>query len=236
MKNLAVYEGETIRKVTGPSLRPGGFFLTQRAMELLEPKSSFRGLDIGCGMGASINYIRDEWGLVLEGVDQSKILISQAKQLFGFELKEARADKLPFDDGTFDFIIMECSLSLMEDARAALREAARVLKRGGHIFISDVYAKSPEFLDGLDQVNIKTCLRGLFDLEVLTRDFEEEGIGLVQLEDFTQLLRQLMVDIIFTYGSMDSFWTRTGCTDAQGFKEKIRKCRPGYFQLWGRRE
>ncbi|NLY72172.1 MAG: methyltransferase domain-containing protein [Tissierellia bacterium] len=235
MKSLAVYEGSTIRKITGPSLRPGGFLLTDRAIRLLGPSEGLRGLDIGCGLGATINHVREKWKLDMEGVDQSKILLAQARDNFGLELVEAQADKLPFPDESFDFVLMECSLSLMEDSRAALSEAARILKTGGHLFISDVYAKNPQHLEALEEVNIKTCLRGVFDLEVLRSDLEGLGLEIFELKDFSQLLRQLMVDIVFAYGSMNSFWTRTGCSDVQGFKEKIKKCRPGYFQVWARK-
>lgn len=235
MKSLAVYEGSTIRRVTGSSLRPGGFLLTDRAMELLGPSEGLRGLDIGCGLGATINHVKEKWGLEMQGVDQSKALLAQARQVFDLDLVEARADLLPFDDGNFDYVLMECSLSLMEDSRAALSEAARILKPGGQIFISDVYAKNPQHLEALEDINIKTCIRGLFDLEDLKADLEVVGLEILELKDFSQLLRQLMVDIIFTYGSMNSFWTRTGCSDAQGFKEKIKKCRPGYFQIWAQK-
>lgn len=235
MKNLPVYEGSTIRKVTGPSLRPGGFLLTDRAMELLSPHAGLKGLDIGCGLGATINHVREKWNLNMEGVDQSGTLLAQARQVFDLDLIEAGADRLPFGDESFDFVLMECSLSLMEDSGAALREAARVLKPGAQIFISDVYAKNPQHLEALEEVNVKTCLRGLFDLETLRADLEREGLEVVELRDFSRLLKQLMVDIVFTYGSMNSFWTLTGCGDVRGFKEKIKKCAPGYFQIRARK-
>lgn len=235
MKCVPVYEGSIIRKVTGSSLRPGGFLLTDRAMERLSPHAGLKGLDIGCGLGATINHVKEKWNLDMEGVDQSRTLLAQARQTFDLNLLEARADQLPFADENFDFALMECSLSLMEDSRAVLSEATRVLKPGAQLFISDVYAKNPQHLGDLEEVNIKTCLRGLFDLEVLKADLEAAGLEIIELKDFSHLLRQLMVDIVFTYGSMNSFWGRTGCNDAQGFKEKIKKCRPGYFQIWARK-
>jgi SAM-dependent methyltransferase len=51
-----------------------------------------------------------------------------------------RAESLPFEGAFFDAVIFECSLSVVADPDAALREAARALKAGGAVYLADLYA------------------------------------------------------------------------------------------------
>jgi SAM-dependent methyltransferase len=53
------------------------------------------------------------------------------------ELVEGRAEALPFDDGSFERVLFETSIHLVDRA-AALSEAARVLEPGGRVVILTV--------------------------------------------------------------------------------------------------
>lgn len=92
---------------------------------LLGPGSG-RCLDIGCGNGVSTAVVAElDWTTV--GVDVSTELLDLARAR-GIEVQEAAADALPFEDATFDAAISVWTHTDIEDFRAALREAARVLR------------------------------------------------------------------------------------------------------------
>ncbi|MBI4359724.1 MAG: methyltransferase domain-containing protein, partial [Candidatus Jacksonbacteria bacterium] len=111
-------------------------------------RNGARVLDIGCGNGrlvklfegVSIHYV---------GVDTSEVLLAEARKLVtgysllvtersSFQFKYADMCSLPFDDVTFDYVFMIASLHHLHssDQLTALKEANRVLKPGGMIFIT----------------------------------------------------------------------------------------------------
>ena len=62
-------------------------------------------------------------------------------------LLEAPAERLPFEDETFDFVASRFSAHHWRDFDAGLREARRTLKRGGRAAFVDVYAPGQALFD-----------------------------------------------------------------------------------------
>jgi ubiquinone/menaquinone biosynthesis C-methylase UbiE len=108
----------------------------------LEPGT--RLLEVGCGVGAVLAVLGQEYpGLRLFGVDiEPKQLdfarIHLARAGVEATLAEADALALPFDDESFDHVWMMWFLEHVDDPPAALREARRVLVRGGAITAIEV--------------------------------------------------------------------------------------------------
>ena len=99
--------------------------------EVLAGAAGRRLADIGGGTG---NYAlalkREGWEPVV--VDRSAAMLTRAAAK-GLETVEADAQRLPFEDLTFDAAMMISMLHHVEDRAAALAEARRILRPGGRL-------------------------------------------------------------------------------------------------------
>lgn len=68
------------------------------------------------------------------------------------------ADQLPFAEASFDLVVLQASLEFVHDDRHLIREAARVLRPGGHL-IAIVPAAGA--LAGFDAINVYRYVREL---------------------------------------------------------------------------
>lgn len=188
--------------------RPGGFEVTDRALEIANYKKGSRILDIGCGGGDTVDHL-NKMGLKAEGIDINLAKIDEAKKAFpGINIK--------FGDGgfmddymsfTFDGIVMECSLSTFPQPDEALHEVYCVLKKGGRMIITDYYEKDPDpqqvkavAIEAARQARMPHnegdceegtvshftdfCFEGAFYKEPLIRMLEDElGLRVLSFED-----------------------------------------------------
>lgn len=127
-------------------LRPGKFDITDKAMEIWNLPKGARVLDVGCGDGTALEYVQDKYGFNMTGIDMSLKAINEGKERNkDLDLRLADGEFLDdFSSFTFDGIMMECSLSLINLPDEALHEAYCVMKKGGRLFISDLYIKKPD--------------------------------------------------------------------------------------------
>jgi ubiquinone/menaquinone biosynthesis C-methylase UbiE len=100
-------------------------------------------LDVGCGTGAMAVAAAGRWpSVVVDGVDASDGMLAIARRELDERPKRVRdrvryaqgyADRLPFDDGTFDVVLSAFVLQLVPSRPRALREMRRVLRPGGRL-------------------------------------------------------------------------------------------------------
>jgi len=232
MKGHCVYENEDMRGVTGDTLRPGGVFLTDRAIELCNFQKGNKILDVGCGMGVTVDRLKSVYSLDAFGVDPSLKLLQLGKDKYGnHNIELGRGEKLPYKSEFFKGVLAECTMSLMDDFQKTIMESNRVLQHKGYFVVSDVYARKPEYLEGVQKHNVNSCMRGLFNIDILKETIVNSGFEIICFEDWTNLLKQLMVKIIFKYGSMSIFWEIANCSSCGDFQQKLTQCKPGYFLL-----
>jgi SAM-dependent methyltransferase len=96
-----------------------------------------RGVDIGSGTGRFSSPFN-----IYVGVDPSMPMLRLAGGK-GLRIVQGRAESLPFRDGAFDFALMVTVLCFVNDRLAALREAVRVVRRGGSILVGILDRDSP---------------------------------------------------------------------------------------------
>jgi ubiquinone/menaquinone biosynthesis C-methylase UbiE len=96
-----------------------------------------KGIEIGVGTGRfSVPFG------ITSGVEPSGAMAEIAKRR-GISVYDARAENLPFDDNTFDFILMVTTLCFLEYPLQALREISRILRPAGKIIIGMLDKDSP---------------------------------------------------------------------------------------------
>jgi SAM-dependent methyltransferase len=93
-------------------------------------------IDIAGGSGAHASRIARAGAISVVGVDISETMIHQREQdpLLS-ENVVADMEALPFGDESFDGALFVAALHHVPDALPALREARRVLKPGGRLFV-----------------------------------------------------------------------------------------------------
>ena len=107
-------------------------------------------LEVGIGRGATACYLAQTYGCRVIAVDTSSSMIEAAREKTAEEGLEkqvsfcvADACRLPFDNGQFDVVLVECVTTLLDRARA-FPELVRVLKPSGRLGdLEMIYQKEP---------------------------------------------------------------------------------------------
>src|SRR5947208_6221503 len=92
-------------------------------------------LDVATGTGAVARELIRRKGCRVVGVDVTPEMLAEARRRLGpeVELVEARAERLPFPDASFDGLTFTYLLRYVDDPAETLRELARVVRPGGTV-------------------------------------------------------------------------------------------------------
>ena len=113
-----------------------------RQREKLVPLASGRVLEVGMGSGLNLPFydarrVTKVWGLE-PSPEMSKMASSAVEAVaFDVEFVSAGGEQIPLDSESFDTVLMTFTLCTIPDAERALREIARVLKRGGQLLFCE---------------------------------------------------------------------------------------------------
>lgn len=103
---------------------------------------SKRILDLGCGDGTRLGLLETSAEKV--GVDISDYAINKAvKKYSGVEFLKADIEKLPFEKESFDLVFSMFVLEHVQNPEKVLKEAIRVLKKGGILILAAPNFGSP---------------------------------------------------------------------------------------------
>jgi SAM-dependent methyltransferase len=114
--------------------------------------SSARAVDLGCG-GGHVSYRVAPHVREIVACDLTPAMLALVKQTAherGFKnvvVQQAAAERLPFADGSFDIALSRYSAHHWHHMEAGLREARRVLKRGGRALFADGISPAHPLLD-----------------------------------------------------------------------------------------
>jgi arsenite methyltransferase len=135
-------------------------------------------LDLGCGAGRdcyALAQLVGEHGSVI-GVDMTDEQLLVANSHIAYHQKKfnytkanttfikgyiEKLDDINITDNSIDIIVSNCVINLSPDKEAVFREAYRILKTGGEVYFSDVYAdrRVPQALQE-DPLLYGECLSG----------------------------------------------------------------------------
>jgi ubiquinone/menaquinone biosynthesis C-methylase UbiE len=134
-------------------LAPRGPHSPKRVMEVLQPRSGERILEIGPGIG--IHALPTAAALLPDGVldvldIQQTMLDDLARRAEKFHIgnimpRQGDARQLPYPDRSFDAAYLIGVLGEIPDAVAALCELRRVLRPGGRLLVSELFI-DPDFV------------------------------------------------------------------------------------------
>lgn len=100
-------------------------------------------MDFGCGSGGTVQELRNlgyqSFGCDMEFKHQKNVDTEKMKESGMIRLIARQPYKLPFDDGTFDFVFSDQVFEHVKNYSESISEISRILKPGGfclHIFPS----------------------------------------------------------------------------------------------------
>ena len=144
-------------------------------------------LDLGSGAGADLLISARRVGRSGQaiGLDMTDEMLELARAnaaeagVSNVEFVKGYIEEIPLADNTVDVVISNCVINLSADKRKVLAEAARVLKPGGRLAVSDVIA-DPDMDEATrtDMQQWTGCIAG-----ALTRDEFEDALGAAGLTD-----------------------------------------------------
>ena len=147
-------------------------------------------LDLGSGGGFDCFLARRQVGDTgkVIGIDMTPQMIDLARTnatKLGYtnvEFIEGSIEALPMNDDSIDVIISNCVINLSLDKQRVFQEAFRVLKRGGHLAVSDVVATA-ELPDVIKQdLNLHAgCVAGAEHVSVIENMLRNAGFTEITL-------------------------------------------------------
>ena len=123
-----------------------------------------RVLDLGSGAGTDsliAAQMVGEQGQVT-GIDMTPEMLAKARAAaaemgaVNVDFVESEAERLPFEDESFDVVISNGVIDLIPDKDAVFAELSRVLVPGGRIQIADVTIQNPVSAEGRRNIDLWT--------------------------------------------------------------------------------
>ena len=145
---------------------PGGEKHSRYLIELAFLEAPARWLDMGAGDGETVRLLRS-LGYEAEGIDLAPR---------GEDVEAADFLHAPYGEGSFGGIISQCSFYVSGDVPAALKEAARLLQKGGKLVFSDVTENVVQLLT----------------------DVRKAGFAVRHIEDLTDQWKEYYLEALWT--------------------------------------
>ncbi len=165
--------------------------LARSALPLLQPGDV---LDIASGDGVLAELLAPHSHRYVCVDTSARVVAAAAERLRRFrnvEVREGDMHALPFDDGSFDLVVLMHALTYASKPAQAVAEAARVLKRGGRLLLSSLARHEHRAaVEAYGHANL-----GFADKE-LRKFAEKAGLTLLNCETVTREKRPPHFEVI----------------------------------------
>ena len=143
---------------------PGGEQHSRYLIELAFLDKGTKWLDMGAGDGAALRLLRS-LGYAAEGID----LEPRGKDVVRGDYR-----RTPWQDDFFDGILSQCAFYVGGDVPSVLKEAARLLHKGGKLVFSDVTEDVVQLLQQVRQAGF--AVRHIEDLSEAWKEYYLEAL------------------------------------------------------------
>ena len=197
-----MYGHPLVQWVLGNSMHPGGLALTGKLASLLNLASDDQVLDVGSGYGATAVHLARAVGCRIVGItleEQGGVvgceLARQHRVADHVMLLRGELGQASLLNGSFDALVMECVLSILENKEAAIRLCRVLLRPGGRLGLTDVTVSGtlPPELDGL--LSMAGCVGGARPLERYRQIVKEAGFVVDHSQELPEVVSTFFRDV-----------------------------------------
>jgi len=141
-----VFESPEISRYEAWLETPAGQSYAEASWALLDRvldwRPGWRILDIGCGLGVHLKRLQER-GMLVSGLEAGPVAASLAARRLGekVDIEVGDAHDLPYEDNSFDAVVMVNTLELVERRAQVLAEASRVA--GSRLCVISLNSFSP---------------------------------------------------------------------------------------------
>ncbi|MCJ7633742.1 arsenite methyltransferase [Candidatus Bathyarchaeota archaeon] len=161
-------------------------------------------LDLGSGGGIDVFLAAKKVGpkgLVI-GVDMTPEMIDLARENAGkgdvtnVEFRLGEIEHLPVADDTIDVIISNCVINLSAQKEQVFKEAYRVLRKGGRLFVSDMMVKGIPEEVRRNVLMWASCIGGAIELEAYTDTIRRAGLTKIEVISNTKYSLEMINNLM----------------------------------------
>lgn len=202
-------------------------YVRERTQRMLTPRRYERVLEVGAGTGF---WVLNLWRAgIVERVDVTDISegmleacrVNAAAMGCPVEVRVGDAERLPYEDQSFDLVVGHAFLHHLPDPQAALAEAHRVLAPGGALLIAGEPSRMGDRIAGVAKTGTRTACRAFTRFPPL-RSLASERIPPATEED--RILQDLEWDVdlhTFDPGEMGAWARAAGFDDVRVETEEL---------------
>ena len=135
-------------------------------------------LEMGCGTGTILYRLSKRCNINGYGIDVEEKMLKQARQKCPeMQMLNCSCDATPFEDGSFDTIVACMAYHHFPDRDGFSKECARLLKKGGKLYIADPKLPMPIRKVLNIALDIHKINGRIYTADEVTADFAGYGFG-----------------------------------------------------------